>query len=254
MPGATPPVPARGTNVRPWWGLGDVALSIPVVFAFSVLGVAIAAIAIRAAGVDAGDIDSWPVWALVITVAAQQIGQWLWPWFVTRWKGLGMRLDWRLEFKAVDSLIGLGLAVACVICAGIASQLMSVIVGLEDPNSASNTSILTDNDQSLWVIGIIAAVVIGAPWSEELLFRGLVLRSFEKGYGKIAAVLGSTAVFTLPHFQDGASFDETMVLLSAIASIGLVLGMAAIKWNRLGPTIIGHMIFNAWGTYAALAL
>jgi len=43
-----------------------------------------------------------------------------------------------------------------------------------------------------------------------------------------------------------------MVLLSALAFVGLVLAIGAIQTNRLGPAIIGHALFNLAGTIITL--
>ncbi len=234
---------------RPYWGLADVALAfVFIVFAIIVGGIVGALLAL----IEDNASDSWPVYAIAAAIAFQQLGQWMWPVIVSKTKGLGLREDWKLRFEPMDLLRGLGLAVTCVVASGVLSQLMTWIVGLPDSANASNTGVLTDNDDSLWVIGIILLVTIGAPLSEELLFRGLILRIFEKHFGTVLAVAGSTLLFTLPHWQGGATFDETMVLLAAIAGVGAVLGIGAIKFGSLGPPIIGHMIFNVWGTLVAL--
>ena len=243
------PTPGRP---RPWWSPADVVLAVPFVLVCAVAGVLIASIVSSMAGYDLGDNLELPVFGLFIAVLAQQLGQGLWPWIVSRRKGHGLGPDWRFRVTPIDIPLGLTLAVLCVLGAGIATAGMSALVGLDDPNDASNTSIISDNDGSAWVIAVIVLVVIGAPLTEELLFRGLILRVFEKWFGPVVAVLGSTFLFTLPHIQADATWRESMVLLSAIAVIGLILGIGALKFGRLGTTIIAHFFFNAFGTTVAL--
>lgn len=133
-------------------------------------------------------------------------------------------------------------------------MVAAALVGLENPEDASNSDVLTDSRGSLWIIGIIVLVVVGAPLAEELLFRGLVLRVLEQSFGGVSAVVVSSLLFALPHWQATASWQETVVLLSAICVVGLVLATGAMATGRLGPPIIGHLLFNGAGTVIALLL
>jgi membrane protease YdiL (CAAX protease family) len=251
-----PPSP----HERPWWSPVDVVLANPFVLVSGLIGALIGLAVSALAGYDTGGDFELPTYGLFIAVLAQQLGQGAWPWIVSKRKGLGLVSDWRFSFDLRwskiwlprDILLGLGLAVVSLIGTGIATVGVSALVGLDDPGEASNTTIISDNEGSLWLIGVIALVVIGAPLTEELLFRGLFLRVFERSFGGVVAVIGSTLLFTLPHIQGGATWRESVVLLSAIATIGLVLGIGALRIGRLGPTIIAHFLFNAFGTAAAI--
>jgi membrane protease YdiL (CAAX protease family) len=231
-----------------------VLLSVPFVIVVSALGGILALIAAGIVGGDVGGDVELPTYGLFIAVLIQQIGQGLWPWLVSKRKGLGMRSDWRFAVSLPRDLgYGLLLAIVCLIGAGLATAGMASLVGLEDTSEASNTTILSDNQGSVWLIGVVALVVVGAPLTEELLFRGLIMRAFEKSFGRVVAVIGSTLMFTLPHIQSGATWQETLVLLAAIAVIGLVLGIGAMLTDRLGTVIFAHFLFNLVGTIATLA-
>ena len=195
-----------------------------------------------------------PVYALFIAVVFQQAAQAGWPWYVARRKGQGWVQDWGFRFDLPrDIKLGIGIAVLCIIFVNLTSRLAEWAVSLPADQDPSNTGLLSDNEGSPWLIGIILLVVIGAPFSEELLFRGLIQRVLDKALGKYVAIMGSTILFTLPHVQEGATWQETCVLLTGIATIGLVLGIAADRYQRLGPVIIAHLLFNAFGTVATLA-
>jgi len=201
------------------------------------------------------DLTDNPVYALFFGTAAFQVMQATYPWLVSRRKGLGMKEDWRFVSSLPnDIFIGLGLAVLCVIGSQIATFGAAALVGLEDTNDASNTGILDDNRGSIWIVGVIFLVVVGAPLAEELLFRGLILRVLQKSLGGVFAVVISSILFAIPHWQADASWQETIVLLSALATVGLVLGTGAVVTNRLGPAIIAHFVFNAIGTVVTLWL
>jgi len=221
------------------------------VFAMIVAGI-VTVIAITIGG---DDLTDNPVYALFFGTAAFQVMQATYPWLVSRRKGLGMKEDWRFVSSLPnDIFIGLGLAVLCVIGSQIATFGAAALVGLEDTNDASNTGILDDNRGSIWIVGVIFLVVVGAPLAEELLFRGLILRVLQKSLGGVFAVVISSILFAIPHWQADASWQETIVLLSALATVGLVLGTGAVVTNRLGPAIIAHFVFNAIGTVVTLWL
>lgn len=206
---------------------------------------------------DSGADDALEIGGMALFIGAfiQQAFQGGWPLIVSRWKGLGLAEDWKFRFEwARDIGRGVGIAAACLVGVFLATTVTSFLVGLNDEEDPSNTSILTDNQDSPWLIGIILIVVIGAPLTEELLFRGLVLRAFEKSMGIYVALGVSTIVFTIPHYQPGATAGETAVLFVGIATIGLILGIVTVRYDRLGPAILGHFFFNLFGTISALTL
>ena len=93
---------------------------------------------------------------------------------------------------------------------------------------------------------LVFLVVIGAPLAEEVFYRGLLLRSLRKrGLGTVAAVLISSAVFALSHFQ--------AIQLPALFVFGLVAAMLAVKTGRLGPSIWAHVGFNLTSVVVLLA-
>ena len=182
----------------------------------------------------------------------QQAYQAFGPWLISALRGVGIVGDWKFRFKWADLGIGLGIGVGCLVAAGLVSTLVTRLVDLGVDESASNTSIVSDNSGSPWLWGVALVVIIGAPLTEELLFRGLVLQTVAKDFGKIAGIVVSTIAFTLPHALPGATFGESSVLLATIFTIGLIFAVATVIFDRLGPAIIGHFVFNAFGFGATL--
>lgn len=256
---APPPPPTsstpaqQGEQTRPWWGPIDVLLAIPFVFVLSSIGALVAG-AIASAVSDwefSSDLDM-PVYALFVAVLFQQAAQAGWPWLVARRKGFGMVRDWKLSFKTPDIGYGIIMAIACVLGSTAVTALVSTLVGLGADEDPSNTAIISDNQDSPWIIGVILLVVVGAPLSEEILFRGLILRALDRVLGIYVAVIGSTLLFALPHIQAGATGKESIVLLAGIATIGLILAIGTVRIGRLGPAILAHLLFNAFGTAVTL--
>ena len=100
-------------------------------------------------------------------------------------------------------------------------------------------------------VAVFVALVVLAPLSEELLFRGVLLRSLLFRYGKWPAIVGSAGLFALIHLLEGAEILHTLPVLFVL---GLVLGHSAVRTGRLGRAVTIHAGFNLITTAAVLAL
>ncbi len=269
---ASAPTPASGGFGDSILGVVWSVLGFGVFLVSALVGLVLAALFID---LDLSDLvdaenaaESLPAGALAMSLVFQQIGQAGWPLIVGKWFPGVDWADLRIGFKPVDLGIGLGTAFIALFTASVFGFGASKLVGLEDQSAADNTQFLTDAKGSVWLYVIVFCVVVGAPVAEELFFRGLVLSAFEKlgaAIGRSAltgdqaikrasmavGVLGSTIIFTLPHFI-GGTWQETVVLFSSIGAVGVVLALAAMYTNRLGAPIVAHMLFNSVGAAAAL--
>lgn len=77
-------------------------------------------------------------------------------------------------------------------------------------------------------------VGLGAPIAEEILFRGLVLRSIEP-YGKKFAIFASALMFGLYH--------GNIIQIPFAFAVGLVLGYVTVEYN-IGWAMVLHMFNN----------
>ncbi|MFM8334596.1 MAG: aldehyde dehydrogenase family protein, partial [Opitutaceae bacterium] len=84
--------------------------------------------------------------------------------------------------------------------------------------------------------GPVLAVVV-APLTEELVFRGLILRGLLGRWRPAAAIIGSAVLFAATHLNP-AQAPVAMLL-------GLVLGWAYVRTRSLGLCIAGHALNNA---------
>lgn len=233
------------------WGLGDLLLSLPVLVV-SLIVSALAGLALTRfviidvfqPGVSEATRSSIMDSAFGIsTLLGFQAALFGWPLIVAKWKGRGALADFGLRFRWIDLVIGPASAIGMLISAGILTQLVAWLVGLEDVADASNTDILTSSDGGFARNMLFFSVIVGAPFCEELFFRGLAMRAIQKRFGLLAGWVGSTLLFAAPHFQSG-SWQAVVTLLSSIAVIGAALGALAAWTKRLGPGIIAHMCFN----------
>ncbi|MCZ6676738.1 MAG: type II CAAX endopeptidase family protein [Candidatus Poribacteria bacterium] len=88
---------------------------------------------------------------------------------------------------------------------------------------------------SMW--GSIFAVVIVAPLTEELLFRGLVLRGFLRCYRVPKAVIASSILFALLHLNPWQFIGGTV--------LGALFAWWFIQTRSLIPCLFGHAVSNA---------
>ncbi len=93
------------------------------------------------------------------------------------------------------------------------------------------------NPTTWWgAISALLALVLVAPVTEELLFRGWLLQDLKEQYGKPQALIWSSALFGLVHGQAG-------ILYATVA--GLVLGAVALRAKSTLASIAMHAGVNA---------
>lgn len=86
------------------------------------------------------------------------------------------------------------------------------------------------------VYALIAIAVIPAI-CEEILFRGYILRAFEKSWGMLLAILVSGLLFGLFHLQAAN--------LMPLATLGVVLAVMTWLSGSIWPAIFAHFVNNA---------
>ena len=90
-----------------------------------------------------------------------------------------------------------------------------------------------------WSSGVSAlvALVLVAPVTEELLFRGWILKDLETEYGRTPALLWSSLLFGLVHIEASAIIYATLA--------GLILGIVALRAKSTLASIAMHAGVNA---------
>jgi membrane protease YdiL (CAAX protease family) len=146
--------------------------------------------------------------------------------------GAGRRGSWGLFLAITVTAVGAAVAL------GYAADLLTRIFPLP-PNLARLLQDMLDGPPAETAL----AVVVVAPLTEELLFRGLILRGLERRYGAVAALLISSAFFALSHFN----------LIQAIPAFaaGLYLGWLYRATGTLWWPMAAHALYN--GLSLALA-
>lgn len=92
------------------------------------------------------------------------------------------------------------------------------------------------------VLFVLMASLI-APVVEELLYRGLMLRS--SGWSSRVALVVTAVVFGLAHVQG--------LQLPGLIVFGLIAGILAQRTGRLTPAVVAHVAFNTTSVIQLLA-
>ncbi len=127
---------------------------------------------------------------------------------------------------------------AALLCACAGELLVSVIYAFDIPKvfpRYSGLAAASFEGQNLFLL--IAASVILAPLSEELIFRGMLYRRIRSYLGVPAAVFLSAAAFGIYH--------ANVVQFLYAALLGILLALLYEKTRALIVPVIGHAAANA---------
>jgi membrane protease YdiL (CAAX protease family) len=222
---------------RRWWGLGDAAAGFAIGL---VLSAVVATVWLAATGDDELDLGGQ---------ALSQLGLWagmlgcvVW---ASRRKGSGtLAGDFGFVGRWVDVVVGVVVGLLCqLVLVPVVAFLMRPFLGRPDISGPAED--LFEKAEGPATPILVLFVVVGAPVVEELFFRGLVLRSLERRFGALAAVLVSSAVFGMAHPQPLETKGLVLVMIT-LTALGCVLGALVVRTGRLGPSILAHATFNAW--------
>ena len=215
--------------------------------ALFVVGNAAAAIVVVASGyVDTPTADT-PTWVFALSAAAMwAVSLYVVRRFVTSRSSVGFRRGIGLVFRPADSW---GIAI------GLASQLVLVNLvnwplGRLFPDTFNFEEVsrratdLTDASTGAWIALLGAIVVVGAPFVEEIVYRGMVQPGLMTSWGPRVGTIVTAILFAAIHFVP--------VEFPGLFAFALVLGWARNRTGTLGLAIVTHMAFNAAGLGLAL--
>jgi membrane protease YdiL (CAAX protease family) len=86
------------------------------------------------------------------------------------------------------------------------------------------------------IYGAVLKIVVIAPITEELIFRGIIMHGLMRNYSKFTAIFVSALMFALFHLNPW-QFPATFVL-------GLLLGILMVRTRNIYLCILGHAINN----------
>jgi membrane protease YdiL (CAAX protease family) len=142
--------------------------------------------------------------------------------------------------------VGAGLLVGLIARFG-AGALAVAIAQLFPDDDLRNTAepVLRLQDSVVAFVVLTMILVVGAPFFEELFFRGLVQGAFTNRFGARVALFGQAVCFGLVHYRVGMTSAQSVITIVTIGATGLVLGATRWHYEKLGPGMVAHAFFNA---------
>jgi uncharacterized protein len=148
--------------------------------------------------------------------------------------------DYGLAIKAKDPLWGLFAAVTAFVMAALVLEIFS-----GTKFSGSNDQILTQQKgHEAGIVLVTLIVALGAPFFEELFFRGYLRTALQARFGRHGAVWLQAVFFGLAHAGEAGTALGNVSVVLAMFSVGVVLGYTAMLTGRLGAGMVAHCLFN----------
>jgi membrane protease YdiL (CAAX protease family) len=164
--------------------------------------------------------------------------------------GWAAAFGWR-RGKPIDLALGLGGAVAEYIGRIVVIVLLVVAVPALRGRAENNID-LSGRPTAEIVLLLILAVAI-APPVEELIFRGVLLRSLMRRLRFWPAALISSVLFAALHLYEVGTAAAMVLLFASIVVFGIGQCLL-VRWTgRLATSIVAHAVSNAAAALLTLA-
>ena len=166
----------------------------------------------------------------------------------TRLRGLGL-----MSIRGQDWGAGAVTAVVARVTCAVVALVFILIFPLHSFRRTTNAP--TEGIQP----GVVAAIVlvlivcVGAPFFEELFFRGVVQGVLTRRWGARVAIVAQAFAFALVHYRIGMTLALSVTTWGQIAVAGFFLGVLRWRYERLGPGMVAHGLFNAFAMAVLLA-
>jgi membrane protease YdiL (CAAX protease family) len=248
VPGIPPPAPAR-PRIR--WGLPDVVLAwLAGVVAALITGSIVAS----AAGVPADRVSD-DVGVLLGSVIGQAFGVVGALWLVARLKGRGtLGADFGLVARLPGDrwpaalgwlLAGVGLQVAIL-------PFLQLLVNVHGKVETQEVVQQFERSRGPTLVLFAVLVVTVAPLSEELLFRGALLRAVLRHTTPTWAMVITALAFAAVHPLSSPTIGS-VIAVPGLFLLGLVSAGLAIRTGNLAASILLHAGFNLLTAISVLA-
>jgi membrane protease YdiL (CAAX protease family) len=190
---------------------------------------------------------------------------------VSWWRGQrSLRKDFGLAFKWIDLPIGIGIALLGKLATIVFGLFAFLVTGA--PPQSPNFEVSPDLFGIL-LTGVLVATLLG-PIVEELLMRGLVLRSVRYAVVRgrrharpqpaprnvqmravVIAILVNSSIFAAMHLYQAPGDPALFITLAAgTITVGILHSIITIVTGRLGAAIVSHILFNGSSVALQVAL
>lgn len=181
-------------------------------------------------------------WLLVLGLAGQYVGHLGVLWLLARTK---TDRDLGFSIEAGDlRYLGLGLLLQLVL-----AVLFLPLTEFFFPDGESVQQVgsaLAGIESTMARVAAVVIAVVVAPVTEELTFRGVLLKSMSKRSRKVIIVVTALvfAAFHVLGLDPAHLLEAAAVVLPQLFIVGAVLAWVTLRTNRLGPAIFIHSGFN----------
>ncbi|MDJ0954193.1 MAG: type II CAAX endopeptidase family protein [Acidimicrobiia bacterium] len=187
---------------------------------------------------------------LAVSSAGQAITQVAMLGYMSRTRGTSSwDIDFGFRFQPSDwlgLLYGIGLQIAVIV---LIQLPLFWLLNIEDPPVQDVAEIAGEASSPVARIVVFLVVVVVAPVTEELVYRGVLLSRLRRGLSPHVAVAVAAFVFSGIHLLD----PDTIFIVPGLFVIGLVLGYQALHTGRIGLAITTHAGVNFLAAVALLA-
>ena len=184
----------------------------------------------------------WPVVAYVTLLGVLGYGpSVLWCRFASRRWGSGRALA---DLGATPRWSDLGWGPLTWCCTMLVQVAVAAALLWLDVPFASNTDDVSElGADRTYLVAIVVTAVVAAPIVEELVFRGLVLRSLLSVAHPAIAVPLQGILFGVAHV-DPVRGVGNIGLAIVLSAVGTTFGVTAFLLRRITPTMVAHAIYN----------
>ena len=223
----------------------DVRVAVVTWVAAFVAGQLVSSVIVAASGATTTDEATIPT--LFAGVAATWVAYLAGMYVASRRSGTGDLVDdYAIRARTVDGLgIPIGVLTQLVLVPLVYVPLRGIWPDTFSKERLSETAEkLADRASGGTMVLLVLMVCVGAPIVEELVYRGLLQRSFAARTSHVVAWLAAAAWFTVIHFRP--------VEYPGLFVFALVTGACLMFTDRLGMSITTHIAFNATGLLLAV--
>lgn len=196
------------------------------------------------------ELGGYDEWTIVLGVTGQYVGNIVVFWYLAKRKEDG---DIGFAIEPSDfAYIGLGIFLQIVVALALRPLAEMLFPDGQSPQQIAEAMAELDGSLLVQVAFFSAAVVLG-PATEELMFRGVLLKAFVHR-GRIFVIVLTSVVWAAAHLiglDPERPLASAAVVLPPVFILGLVLGWVTLRSERLGPAIFLH---SGWNLLAAIIL
>lgn len=131
------------------------------------------------------------------------------------------------------------------ICAFVLPLIVSAFFIFITPGDFTSSNFEATKNIKI-ILGAIFSSCLVAGITEELVFRGLIMRILEIRWGKVVAVIIPSLLFGLLHIlnMESPNITDILILVCAGTAVGIMFSMIAIQSNSIWASAVVHGIWN----------